>query len=319
METKELGRSGIKIFPIVFGGNVFGWTIDEKTSFEILDGFTDAGFNFIDTADIYSYWAPGNKGGESEKIIGNWIKKKKNRADVVIATKVGGETNDHGRNITKNYIIKTVEESLKRLQTDYIDLYQTHWDDNVTPVEETLSAYQQLLKEGKIRAVGASNLSPERLQASLDASNKLGLPRYETFQPCYNLYDREGFESELEDICLSNQLGVITYYSLASGFLSGKYRSQNDIANATSARKEGIQKYLNTRGQKILTILDEVAAEYDTTPATVSLAWLLARPSVTAPIVSATNLKQLESLIQAPQLQLSDDTIRILTQTSDWK
>jgi aryl-alcohol dehydrogenase-like predicted oxidoreductase len=316
MEKRQLGNTGLYVYPITFGGNVFGWTIDEKQSFEILDAFTGAGFNFIDTADVYSRWAPGNKGGESETIIGNWLKKNKNRNKVVIATKVGADMGNGKKGLSKKYILKAAEDSLKRLQADYIDLYQTHWDDETTPIEETLDAYAQLIKEGKVRHIGASNLSPERLKESLQVAAENGLPAYETFQPHYNLYERPAFEDGLEPICLGNNLGVLNYYSLASGFLTGKYRSKDDLDK--SPRGGGVAKYLDNRGFKILAALDEVAATLHSTPATVALSWLINRPSVTAPIVSATSLKQLQSIIKAPGLAITAHEIELLTQESAW-
>lgn len=316
MEKRQLGNTNLHVYPITFGGNVFGWTIDEKQSFEILDAFTGAGFNFIDTADVYSRWAPGNQGGESETIIGNWMKKKGNRKDVVIATKVGSDMGGGKKGLAKKYILQAVEDSLQRLQTDYIDLYQTHFDDESTPIEETLEAYQQLIKEGKVLHIGASNLSPERLKASLEIAFENGLPAYEAFQPHYNLYEREKFENGLEPICLGNNLGVLNYYSLASGFLTGKYRSKEDLGK--SPRGGGVAKYLDDRGFKILAALDEVAGQLKTTPATVAIAWLIHRPSVTAPIVSATSLKQLDSIIKAPDLPITAHEIELLTQESRW-
>jgi aryl-alcohol dehydrogenase-like predicted oxidoreductase len=316
MEKRQLGSSDLRVYPITFGGNVFGWTIDQKTSFEILDAFTGAGFNFIDTADVYSRWAPGNKGGESETIIGNWLKKNGNRDKVVIATKVGSDMGDGKKGLKKKYILQAVEDSLKRLKTDYIDLYQTHFDDEGTPVEETLEAYQQLIAEGKVRYIGASNMSPERLRESLDAAAEKGLPRYETFQPHYNLLEREKFENGLEPLCLGNGLGVIPYFSLASGFLTGKYRTKADLGK--SVRGGDMDKHFNERGLKILAVLDEVSKQLNTTPATVALAWLIHRPSITAPIVSATSLKQLDSIIKAPDLEITAHEIELLTQESAW-
>jgi aryl-alcohol dehydrogenase-like predicted oxidoreductase len=316
MEKRQLGSTGLYVYPITFGGNVFGWTIDEKQSFEILDAFTSAGFNFIDTADVYSRWAPGNKGGESEIIIGNWLKKNKNRNNIIIATKVGSDMGSGKKDLSKKYILKAADDSLKRLQTDYIDLYQTHWDDETTPIEETLDAYAQLIKEGKVRHIGASNLTADRLKESLMTAFENGLPAYETFQPHYNLYEREAFENGLEPVCLGNNLGVLNYYSLASGFLTGKYRSKDDLGKST--RGGGVAKYLDDRGFKILAALDEVAAKLNTTPATVALSWLIHRPSVTAPIVSATNLEQLESIIKAPDLPITAHEIELLTQESAW-
>lgn len=316
MTKRQLGNTDLHVYPITFGGNVFGWTIDEKTSFEILDAFTGAGFNFIDTADVYSRWVPGNKGGESETIIGNWIKKNNNRDKIVLATKVGADMGSGKKDLSKKYILKAAEDSLKRLQTDYIDLYQTHWDDETTPIEETLEAYAQLIKEGKVRHIGASNLSPERLKESLITAFEKGLPAYETFQPHYNLYEREAFENGLEPICLGNSLGVLNYYSLASGFLTGKYRSKEDADK--SQRGGGAIKYLDKRGIKILAALDQVSKELNTTPATAAIAWLIHRPSVTAPIVSATNLEQLKSIMKAPDLPITAHEIEFLTQESAW-
>ncbi|OYQ42655.1 alcohol dehydrogenase [Flavobacterium cyanobacteriorum] len=316
MEKKQLGNTALYVYPITFGGNVFGWTIDEKQSFEILDAFTGAGFNFIDTADMYSRWAQGNSGGESETIIGNWIKKNRNRDKVIIATKVGNDMGNGKKGLKKKYILQAAEDSLKRLQTDYIDLYQTHFDDETTPIEETLEAYRQLIQEGKVRHIGASNLTPERLKESLQVAFETGLPPYETFQPHYNLYEREKFENGLEPICLGNNLGVLNYFSLASGFLTGKYRSGADLNK--SQRGGGVAKYLDERGFKILAALDEVAQQLNTTPATVALAWLIHRPSVTAPIVSATSLEQLESIIEAPGLEITAHEIELLTQESAW-
>lgn len=316
MQQRQLGNTELYVYPITFGGNVFGWTADEKKSFELLDAFTGAGFNFIDTADVYSNWAEGNKGGESETIIGNWMKKKGNRAKVIIATKVGGDMGNGKKGLSKKYILKAAEESLKRLKTDYIDLYQTHWDDESTPIEETLDAYAQLIKEGKVRHIGASNLTAERLKESLQVAFENGLPAYETFQPHYNLYEREKFENGLEPICLGNNLGVLNYYSLASGFLTGKYRSEEDLGK--SERGGAVKKYLDERGFKILAALDEVAKQLKTTQATVALAWLIHRPSVTAPIVSATSMEQLESIMKAPDLPITAHEIELLTQESAW-
>ncbi|MBL0743895.1 aldo/keto reductase [Chryseolinea lacunae] len=316
MEKRPLGKSGIHVAPLTFGGNVFGWTLDENKSFELLDAFVGSGFNFIDTADVYSRWKPGNSGGESENIIGRWVRARNNRSSVVIASKGGGDMGQGKKDISKAYILKAVDASLLRLQTDYIDLYQTHWDITDTPVEETLEAYAQVVKAGKVRAIGASNFSPARLREALAASAKHGYPRYETLQPEYNLYAREGFEQELEAICKENALGVINYYSLAAGFLTGKYRSEADFAKST--RGGGMQKYLNERGFKILQALDQVAKQYDTTPASVALAWLIARPSVTAPIASATSVEQLQSLVKATALRLSPDAIATLDTASAW-
>jgi len=316
MEKRQLGTTDLHVYPIAFGGNVFGWTIDQKQSFEILDAFAGAGFNFIDTADVYSRWKPGNEGGESETIIGNWLKKNNNREGLIIATKVGSDLGNGKKGLKKEYILKAAEDSLKRLKTDYIDLYQTHFDDESTPIEETLEAYQQLIKDGKVRYIGASNLSPDRLKESFQVAQENGLPLYETFQPEYNLYEREKFENGLEPLCLGNNLGVITYFSLASGFLTGKYRTKDDLGK--SARGGDMDKHFNERGFKILAALDEVSKSLNTTPATVALAWIIHRPSVTAPIVSATSIKQLDAIIKAPDLEITAHEIELLTQESAW-
>jgi len=316
MKKRTLGHSDLQVAALAFGGNVFGWTVDEAKSFELLDRFVGEGFNLIDTADVYSRWVPGNNGGESERIIGNWMKQRNNRGSVIVATKVGADMGAGYRNLSKAYILRGVEESLRRLQTDYIDLYQSHWDDDVTPVEETLGAYAQLIKEGKVRWIGASNLSPARLKASLEAAKRDGLPMYQSFQPHYNLVERALFEKELEGICLDYGLGVINYYALASGFLSGKYRSKADLSK--SPRGAGLEKYLDARGLRILDVLDAVAARYHTTPASVALAWLMARPSVTAPIASATSADQLNALTAAAQLNLDAASIAQLDQASAW-
>jgi len=315
MQKRRLGRSALQVAPLMLGGNVFGWTLDEKASFEVLDSFLGAGFNFIDTADVYSRWAPGNKGGESETMIGNWMRSRGNRDKVIVATKGGGDMGQ-GKNITKKYILSAVEASLGRLQTDYIDLYQTHFDIEETPVEETLEAYAQVVKEGKVRVIGASNFTAARLKAALEASARHGYPRYESLQPHYNLYEREIFEKELEAVCLENEVGVVNYYSLASGFLTGKYRSESDLNK--SPRGGGVKKYLNDRGFRILAALDEVSGRYHSTPATVALAWLIARPSVTAPIASATSIAQLDSLVAATRLTLDDAAVRQLNEASAW-
>ncbi|MET3979879.1 aryl-alcohol dehydrogenase-like predicted oxidoreductase [Mucilaginibacter sp. UYP25] len=282
MEKRELGKSGISVSPFCFGGNVFGWTADQKTSFTLLDAFVDAGFDFIDTADVYSKWVPGNPGGESETIIGNWLKQGGKRDSIILATKVGKPMADDKKGLSKAYITKAVEASLKRLHTDYIDLYQSHDDDKETPLAETLEAYNDLIKQGKVRAIGASNYNADRLKEALQVSEQNGFARYETLQPEYNLYDREDYETKYESLCRESNIGVITYYSLASGFLTGKYRSEDDLNK--SQRGGGVKKYMNGRGFKILAALDKVAADYDTTPAAVSLAWVMARPGITAPI-----------------------------------
>jgi len=316
MTKRQLGRSGLQVAPLALGGNVFGWTIDEATSFQILDRFVDAGFNLVDTADIYSRWAPGNQGGESETIIGKWIKSRGLRDKVVIATKVGGDMGQGKKDLSKEYITGAVENSLRRLQTDYIDLYQSHWDDDITQVEETMETYAELVKAGKVRAIGASNFTLTRLKASLEASARIGLPRYESVQPQYNLYDRQEFEQELEPLCTDLQLGVISYFSLAKGFLTGKYRNEGDLGK--SVRGGGVSAYLNERGYRILAALDEVAARYATTPASVALAWLIARPSVTAPISSATSTDQLDDLVKAASLSLDAAAMEKLNKASEY-
>ena len=314
MELRRLGRSDLHIAPLMLGGNVFGWNVDQATSFAILDGFVDAGFNAIDTADSYSRWVPGHQGGESETVIGHWLQRTGKRGKVVIATKVGSDMGE-GKTVRKNYVLRAAEACLKRLQVDCIDLLQTHFDDEVTPVEETLQAYAQLIAQGKVRAIGTSNMSLGRLKASLAASARLGLPRYESLQPNYNLADRKVFETDYAPICQAEGLGVIPYYSLAAGFLTGKYRSAAD-ATKNPSRGGKVKSYLNARGLGILQALDEVAARHAATPAQVSLAWLIARPSVTAPIASATSLKQLDEIMQAPRLKLSREDVQALDKAS---
>jgi aryl-alcohol dehydrogenase-like predicted oxidoreductase len=313
--TRELGRSGLHVGPLAFGGNVFGWTIDEATSFRLLDAFVAAGFNLIDTADVYSRWAPGNQGGESETIIGKWLKQSGQRDRVVLATKVGMEMGPDRKGLSARRIRQAVEDSLKRLQTDRIDLYQSHKDDPETPLAETLGAFAELIREGKVRAIGASNYSAERLAEALRVAKENGLPAYQCLQPHYNLAERAGFEKELEPLCREAGLGVIPYYSLASGFLTGKYRSEADLTR--SARGKSVQKYLNDRGFRILAALDEVADWLGSTPARVALAWLLDRPSVTAPIASATSLEQLDDLIAATRLQLDESAVTLLNSVSE--
>lgn len=311
MQFRSLGKTGLSIAPLVFGGNVFGWTADEKTSFDLLDAFTGAGFNAIDTADVYSRWVPGNEGGESEAIIGKWLKRSGIARDrVVIVTKVGSDMGQGRRDLRKSWIVEAVENSLKRLQTDHIDLYLSHWPDADTPYEETLEAHASLVKAGKVRAFGASNLDAGQLQASFEAADKAGLPRYAVLQPEYNLYDRGSFEGALADLCRREDIGVITYYSLASGFLTGKYRSKADTEGR--ARGEGVAHYLDDKGRRILSALDQVAAETGAKPAEIALAWLMAKPAVTAPIASATSLGQLESLTKAAGLSLSAGQMALL-------
>lgn len=305
----KIGTTDLEVAPINFGGNVFGWTLDEKQSFAILDAFVDKGFNFIDTADTYAWWVNGT-GGQSETIIGNWLKSRGNRKDLVIATKVGSETKEHPQDISKKHILKSVEESLSRLQTDYIDLYYTHFDDEKTPVEETLSAYDEIIKAGKVRYIAASNVSPERLAASFEAAGKNGFPKYQALQPHYNLVEREKFETEYAPLVEKYSLGVMPYWSLAAGFLTGKYRSEADLGK--SVRGEGAKQYLNEKGLAVLDALDTVSTKHHSQPATVALAWLLANPLVTAPIVSATSQNQLETLFDAPELKLDAADLELL-------
>lgn len=313
MEKRKIGRSELKVSTICFGGNVFGWTANQHESFRLLDEFLDLGFNFIDTADVYSRWVPGNSGGESEKVIGQWLKKSNKRKDIVLATKVGSEMGDGLKGLKKQYIVQAVEASLQRLQTDHIDLYQSHYDDLSTPVEETLEAYAKLISEGKVNVIGASNFEPERLREALDASDK-GLPRYECFQPEYNLVERAGFENKYLPIVEQYGIGVISYFSLAAGFLTGKYRSKADLSK--SPRGAGVKKYLNEKGFAILKKLDEIARKHTATPAQVSLAWLIAQPAVTAPIASATSVEQLRDIARAAYLNLDKGDLEELRAVS---
>lgn len=303
MTHRLLGRSGLQVSPLCFGGNVFGWTADETTSFALLDAWVDAGFNFIDTADVYSRWVPGHQGGESEAVLGRWFKKSGKRDQVVLATKVGKDMGDGKVGLSPAYIRQAVEASLTRLQTDRIDLYQSHDDDAGTPLADTLGAYADLIQAGKVRAIGASNYTAPRLMEALDTSRRHALPRYESLQPLYNLYDRAVFEESLEKVCADHGLGVMNFYALAAGFLTGKYRSTDDAAKSLRG-KNTTGKYLNPRGLRILAALDEVGAELNTTPAALAVAWLLAKPSVTSPIASATSLEQLAQLIAAARLEL---------------
>jgi aryl-alcohol dehydrogenase-like predicted oxidoreductase len=313
VEKYALGKSGLKVAPLALGTNVFGWTADEKCSFEVLDAFVAGGFNLIDTADVYSKWIKGHTGGESERIIGAWLKRRGRRDDVVIATKVGVEMGPADKGLSRRYIFKAVETSLKHLGTDYIDLYQAHIDDTETPLEETLRAFADLVAAGKVRAIGASNYTADRLAAALAVSKAQGLPRYETLQPWYNVYDRVAFEGPLAELCRREGLGVIPYFGLASGFLTGKYRSEKDLAG--SARAYRVKEMLNERGLRILAALDAVAADYDATPAQVALAWLRAK-GVTAPIASATSVAQLEELLGFAGLELRSDAVAKLDAAS---
>lgn len=308
MEKRQLGQSSLHVYPITFGGNVFGWTADEKTSFSLLDGFVGAGFNFIDTADVYSRWHPGNTGGESEVIIGNWLKARGGREKIVLATKLGIEMAPGKKGLSRKYMMQAVEDSLRRLQTDYIDLYQSHRDDPETPIEETLSAYADLIKQGKVREIGASNFSADRMAESLKISTEKGLPRYQSLQPQYSLVERTEFEGPLEELCLREKIGVIGYYSLASGFLTGKYRSKADMEGRLRGAR--VEKYLNDYGFGVVAALDDVAKRYNVKPGQVAIAWLIARPSVTAPIASATNLEQLKELMGAAEVKLDAAAIQ---------
>lgn len=314
MEKRKLGNSGLEIAPLAFGGNVLGWTLDEKSSFELLDAFTDTGFNLIDSADIYSTWVPGHSGGESERIIGKWLQQSGKRDKVIIATKVGKEMGQNMKGLSKAYIFQAVEASLKRLRTDYIDLYQSHEDDPATPLEETFEAFDELIRAGKVRAIGASNYSAERLALAMQKGREGGYSVYQSLQPLYNLYDRSEFETQLAPVCRNEGLGVITYFSLAAGFLTGKYRSVEDAAERP--RGAMVQKYFTERGYRILRALDQVAGRYDAHPASIALAWLLARPEVTAPIASATSLGQLNVLVAGVRLVLDPDTLAILDEAS---
>ena len=314
MNFRALGRSGLRVSPICFGGNVFGWTADEATSFSLLDAWVDAGMNFVDTADVYSRWVPGHTGGESETIIGKWLARSGKRDKIVLATKVGKPMGDDKVGLAPAYIRSAVEASLKRLQTDVIDLYQSHDDDATVPLADTLGAYAELIEAGKVRAIGASNFSAPRLAEALAVSAKLGLPRYESLQPLYNLVERPAYEAELEGVCVQNGLGVINFFALASGFLSGKYRSEADLGK--SARGQGVKKYLNPKGLAVLDALDAVSERLNATPAQVALAWQIARPGITAPIASATSLAQLEGLVAAARLKLDTDAIRAIDAAS---
>lgn len=314
MERRKLGHSGLTVAPLALGGNVFGWTADEPTSFRILDAFVAAGGNLIDTADVYSVWVPGHKGGESETVLGKWMKGRGNRKKVLIATKVGKEMGPDGKGLSKPYILRAAEASLKRLQTDYIDLYQSHADDPDTPLEETLEAYAQLVREGKVRAIGASNYDAARLSLALEVSERNGYPAYRSLQPQYNLYDRADCETTLLPLCVEKGLGVLPYYPLAGGFLTGKYRSEKDLAGR--ARGEFAGKYLDDRGVRILAALDQVARQSRSTPAAVALAWLMARPGVTAPIPSATTLSQWNELIEATKIRLDPSSVELLDRAS---
>ena len=314
MEKRKLGNSDIEFAPLAFGGNVFGWTADEATSFRLLDGYVDAGFSFVDTADVYSRWAPGNKGGESETVIGNWLRNGGKRDKVVIATKCGMDMAPDRKGLSRTHIVRSVDDSLKRLNTNHIDLFQSHRDDPETPQEETLQTYGELIKAGKLRAIGASNFEAKRLAEAEKIAKDKGLPRYESLQPHYNLMERGLFEGDLVNECLKEGIGVIPYYSLASGFLSGKYRSEADFGK--SKRGGGMQKYLNARGLAILAALDAAAEKHNANPAQVALAWLLQRKAITAPIVSATNMAQLHDLVAGAKLKLDAASVAAIDKAS---
>lgn len=315
MQLRPLGRTGLQIAPIVFGGNVFGWTADEKRSFELLDAFVDAGFNAIDTADVYSRWVPGHEGGESETLIGRWLRANPaRRQQVLLLTKVGSDMGDEHKGLGKLWIERAVEDSLRRLGTDVIDLYQSHRPDPETSYEETLATYDRLIKAGKIRAFGCSNFDARQLAEAQDSARINDLPAYQTLQPEYNLHDRASYDGPLRDLAMKLGLGVIPYYSLASGFLTGKYRTERDLGQ--SPRGGGVKKYMTPRGMRILAALDQVAQRHDTQPAVVALAWLIAREGVTAPIASATSVEQLKSFSAAAELVLGESDRALLDQAS---
>jgi aryl-alcohol dehydrogenase-like predicted oxidoreductase len=314
MDWRELGYSGIRIAPIMFGGNVFGWTVSPTDAFTLLDAFVDAGFNAIDTANVYSNWVPGNQGGESEMIIGAWMKARGNRAGIVIATKVGWENGARGKGLSRAHILQEVDVSLARLQTDYIDLYQAHKDDPETPLEETLETFAELVRSGKVRAIGASNYSAARLAEAREICERRGFPHFATLQPRYNLYDRAEFETGLQPFCREHGIGVLPYYALASGFLTGKYRSTADFGK--SPRGGGMSARLDARGQKILAALDTVSAAYGTTPAAVALAWLMRQDTIVAPIASATSLAHLKAFSTATRFDLGDYALNLIEAAS---
>ncbi len=320
MLKRKLGRTDLLVTPLCLGGNVFGWTADESSSFAVLDAYIDGGGNFIDTADSYSAWLPGHVGGESESILGHWMSTRKNRSRVIIATKVGSRmgTAPNAQGLSRRYIMEEVEASLKRLQTDYIDLYQAHRDDPNTPLDETMAAFDDLVRQGKVRYVGASNYTAERLQEALQVSTQHNYVRYESFQPPYSLVNRADYERDIEPLCVEQGLGVITYSSLASGFLSGKYRPDKDVPS--SPRAKGIQeRYMNEEGFKILEQLDTVAAAHHATVSQVALAWIMARPSITAAIASATSVEQVRELLGAVELSLNEEDMASLDRVSAWR
>lgn len=315
MKKKQLGQTDLYTAPIVFGGNVFGWTVNEKESFELIDQLLDMGFNMIDSADVYSRWAKGNSGGESENIIGKYMKARGNRHKLTITTKVGSSMQQGGdKNISKNHILKAVEDSLTRLQTDHIDLYFTHWDDNKTPVEETLEAYEKLIEQGKVRYIGASNLSPERLKASLEAAAESNLPKYEVFQTEYSLMVRNKFEGEIKEICKKYDLSVTSYFSLASGFLTGKYSEEKDSKDTN--REQFLKDYFDQRGKDILKALKDISANHSISQAAVALRWIMQRPGITAPIASATKPEHLKSFEEALNNELTSEEMDHLNEVS---
>ena len=314
MKLRQLGDSQMQVAPLMFGGNVFGWTADAPTSYSILDAFVAHRFNFIDTADVYSRWFPGNKGGESETILGEWFARSGKRDQVILATKVGYDMGDDKKGLAPKYIFESVEGSLKRLQTDYIDLYQSHVDDATVPLDETLRAYQKLIEQGKVRMIGASNYTGARLREAVEVAKREGLPVYQTLQPHYNLYDRQGFEQDQQPVAKELEIGVIPYFSLASGFLTGKYKTKEDSAGAK--REARVARFFDERGMKILAALEEVSMETGAKIATISLAWLMAQPTILAPIASATSVAQLEDLVAAPDLTLSQDALAKLNTAS---
>jgi aryl-alcohol dehydrogenase-like predicted oxidoreductase len=315
MNKKPLGNSGMAVPPLIFGGNVFGWTADEATSFALLDSLMEAGFNAIDTAEAYSYWAPGHRGGESETVIGNWLHRRGGRDHILIFSKVGLLPTTNDPSLSSRNIMRAVEDSLRRLRTDYIDLYQAHRDDETTTLDETLEAFARLIEAGKVRAIGASNYTAARLGQALDTSRRLEVPRYEVLQTHYNLLERAGYEDALEPLCQKEQLGVISFFSLAAGFLTGKYRSEADLAQSARGPRY-ISKYLNPRSFRILAAVEAAAKEQGVTAAEIAIAWIIARPSVTAPIASATSLDQLRTLLTATRVSLDRDTIAALDAAS---
>jgi aryl-alcohol dehydrogenase-like predicted oxidoreductase len=315
MDRRPLGNTGLDIAPLVLGGNVFGWTVDERGSFELLDAFFGHGLNAIDTADAYSSWVPGNRGGESETIIGNWLARSGKRNEAVIITKLGTPLAPDKKGLSSKRILEAAEDSLRRLRIETIDVYLSHFPDAETPIEDTLRGYEKLLRDGKVKAIGCSNHDSAKLRAALDTAASQGLPRYEVVQPPYNLVERSGYEGELRDLCMDEGLGVTTYFGLASGFLTGKYRSADDLSKGV--RGKLVKRHLNPRGMRVLAALDDVAARRDAKPAEIALSWLIARDGVTAPIASATSLEQLESLVRATRLKLAPDDLGLLTKAGD--